>query len=170
MVFDYFRNKTGRRTAGLVFATALTLSCWAASPTVEKAVDATKPETQALGVVEAKAKVQSGQKITVQGKVKDFVAGHAVFTLADSSMKSCKDNGENCPTPWDYCCHPKETISKNSATVMLVANAGEKKPVKEEIKGVEGIDHLTAVAVEGTVQKDKAGNLVVFAEKIHVTK
>ena len=150
-----------------VMATLLATGAWAASPTVEKAVDTNKPASQPIGVVDAKTKAQNGQKVILQGKVKDFIAGHAAFIIADSTMKSCKDNGENCPTPWDYCCEPKDVISKNTATVMLVA---AQKPVKEEIKGVKGIDHLTPVAVEGTAQKDKAGNLVVYAEKIHVQK
>lgn len=169
-MFRNFQNTAARKLAGVAIAATLVSGAWAASPTVEKAVDANKPATQPLNVVEAKAKAQTGQKVVVQGKVKDFIAGNAVFTLADVNMKSCKDKGEDCPTPWDYCCETKESISKNSATVMLVAKAGEKKPVKEEIKGVKGIDHLTPVAVEGVAQKDKAGNLVVYAEKIHVTK
>ncbi len=158
-----------KRLAGCLAIAAFGTIAWAASPAVEKAVVTTAPTDKAVGVLEAKAKSESGQKVVVEGKVKDFVAGNAVFTIADKSMKSCKDNGEDCPTPWDFCCETKDTISKNTATVMIVA-PGEKKPIKEEVKGVKGIDHLVSVSAEGTIQKDKAGNLVVYAERVYVTK
>lgn len=169
-MFRSVHKKSAQRLAGFFVAAALATSAWAASPTVEQAIDTDKPTTQTLGVVEAKKKVETGQRVVVEGRVKDFMTGNAGFTMADKGMKSCKDNGEDCPTPWDFCCETKEVISQNSATVILVAKAGDKMPIKEELKGVEGIDHLTPVAVEGVAQKDKAGNLVVFAEKIHIVK
>ena len=157
-----------RKLSIAAVAAMFAVNAWAASPTVDKAVSADKPTSAPVNVADAKASSKTGQKVLVQGKVKDFITGVAGFTIADNRMKSCKDNGEDCPTPWDYCCEPKEVISKNSATVMLVT--ADRKPVKEAIKGVKGIDNLTPVAVEGTAQKDKAGNLVVYAEKVYVLR
>ncbi len=164
-------HSIGRKwAAGLMAAAALTANGWAASPELEKAVVSDAPSSGTLGVVAAKAQVKDGDRIVVEGRVKDFVNGQAVFTMADKAMKSCKDNGEDCPTPWDYCCETKETITKNTATVKLVGPAGGKKALKEGLKGVKGLDNLTLVAVEGIAQKDKAGNLIVLAERIHVKK
>jgi len=157
-----------RRALGVFSIISLGVIAHAASPELEKLVVADAATTKALGVVEATAKVQSGDRVAVQGKVKDFVDGQAVFTIADISMKDCKQNGESCPTPWDYCCETKETITKNTATVAVVGTG--KAPIKAGLKGVNGVDHLVTITAEGIVRKDKAGNLMVLAEKIHVKK
>ena len=136
---------------------------------MEKLIRSGQPTGKALGVVEAKAQSKDAEKVIVQGRIKDLIDGQAVFTIADSSMKSCKDNGENCPTPWDFCCESKATITKNTATVKVV-EAGSQKAIKEGLKGVKGLDNLVPVTVEGIAQKDKAGNLVVLAEKVYLKK
>lgn len=163
------QNNWAARLTGAMLALSLAAGASAASD-LDKVVVSDKATTKALGVVEAKSAVKDGDKVTVEGKVKDIVAGQAVFTLADTKMKDCKENGENCPTPWDYCCETKETIAKNTATVKVVGEAGGKKALKGEIKGLKGIDHLVKVTAEGTAQKDKAGNLIVLAEKLYVSK
>ncbi len=155
---------------GMIGAAALATNALAASPEAEKLVVLDAPTTATVGVIAAKEKVKDGDRIVVEGRVKDFVNGQAVFTLADKAMKSCKDNGEDCPTPWDFCCETKETITKNTATVILVGPAGGKKAVKEDLKGVKGLDNLVAVAVSGIARKDKAGNLMVLADRNHVQK
>ena len=163
-------NPTWVRRTTILALSAAASAVLAASPELEKVVISGQPTAKSLGVVEAKAQAKDAEKVVVQGKVKDFVEGQAVFTLADNAMKSCKDNGENCPTPWDYCCNSKDAISKNTATVKVIAEAGSKKALKENIQGVKGIDHLVPVTVEGTAQKDKTGNLVVLADKIYLSK
>lgn len=163
-------QKWVRRMVGVVSVAALAAVGQAASPEVEKAVVADAATTKALDVMAAKSSAKTGERVAVQGKVKDFVEGQAVFTIMDLSMKSCRDNGENCPTPWDYCCYQKSDISKGAATVKIVGPAGGKQAIKSGVKGVNGVDHLVTVTAEGVVQKDKAGNLIVLAEKVHVKK
>lgn len=142
-------------------------SAFAASPEIEGAVVAGPAPTVGLSVLDAKSKTKDKEKVSVQGRVKDFVSGQAVFTMTDASVASCKDLGEACPTPWDYCCTPKDQLTSASATVKLVS-AG--KTLKGELKGVKGIDHLKIVAAEGLAQRDKRGNLVILADKIYVVK
>lgn len=161
----YSSQRTWKAASAALFALVASAAL-AASPELEKTITADKASTKALNVVDAKSQAKDAEKVVVQGKVKDFVNGQAVFTLIDNSMKSCKDNGENCPTPWDYCCNAPATIAKNTATVKIV-DPSTKKALKENVQGVNGIDHLVAVTVEGTAQKDKAGNLVVLADKIY---
>lgn len=140
-----------------------------ASPEFDSAVVSGKSDAKAVGVIDAKASVSDGQKIVLQGRVKDFVDDQAVVTVTDTSLKSCKETGDNCPTPWDFCCHSKVEITSNSATVKLVGASG-KQAVKGGLKGVKGINHLTLLSAEGTAQKDKRGNLVILASRIYVTK
>lgn len=160
----------GRRVAGVISIATLAVVAQAASPELAKVVVADASTTTAQNVMQAKQKANSGERVAVQGKVKDFVDGQAVFTIMDLSMKSCRDNGENCPTPWDYCCYQKSDISKGAATVKIVGAAGGKQAIKSDVKGVNGVDHLVIVTAEGVAQKDKAGNLTVLADKVHVKK
>lgn len=160
------------RLAAAAFAMLLSISSFAASPEIEKAVVAGAPEgtSKPMGVLEAKVKADDAEKVAVQGRVKDMVDGQAVFTLIDNSMKSCRDSGEGCPTPWDYCCHTKPEITSATATVKLVGEAGGKQSLKGSVKGVKGIDHLTNVTITGTAQKDRLGNLVLLADRVYVKK
>jgi hypothetical protein len=160
------------RLAVAALATLLTVASHAAAPEVESAVQTGAPEGDAkpMGVFEAKAKAADAEKVTVAGRVKDIIDGQAVFTLIDNEMKSCKDNGENCPTPWDYCCYSKSEITSGTATVKLVGESGGQQALKGSLKGVKGVDHLVNVTVTGTAQKDKRGNLVVLADRVYVKK
>jgi len=157
------------RTAAVLALMTVSISLQAATPETEAAIVAGAPQGKALSVLEAKATAKDTDKIVVEGRVKD-IEGQAVFTLADTKMKSCTDNGENCPTPWDYCCLSKAEITSGTATVKLVGAAGGKQALKDSLKGVKGINHLVGVTVEGTAQKDKLGNLVVLASKVYVKK
>lgn len=169
MKFNALTNlRKGIFTLSLVSAWGL--SAFAATPILDKIVTNDAPTSPTSNVTDIKAQKELKEKVLVKGKVKDFVKGSSVFTIVDVKLKSCADNGESCPTPWDYCCETPTDISKNSATVIPVASPGEKKPVKESIQGVKGIKNLSTVAVYGSGKLDKAGNLIINAEKIYVTK
>lgn len=118
------------------------------------------------GVAAARSSAKDGDSVVVFGRVKDFVEGAAVFTIVDRSLKDCKERGDGCPTPWDYCCEPKEAVTSNTATVKIVG-AG-KSAIRTGAKGVGGIDHLVDVAAEGTARLDSQGNLTVEARKVYV--
>jgi hypothetical protein len=119
-----------------------------------------------MSVAAARSSAKDGDNIVVFGRVKDFVDGAAVFTFVDRSLKDCKERGDGCPTPWDYCCESKEALTSNSATVKIVGKGTA--PIRAGAKGVGGIDHLVDVAAEGTARLDPLGNLAIEARKVYV--
>ncbi len=120
----------------------------------------------ALAVAKAKKEAKDGAEVAVEGRVKDFVDGMAVFTIVDTVILSCDQEGEACPTPWDYCCEPKESMLANTATVKVVGAGAA--PIKANVKGVSGVDHLTTVVATGKARRDEAGNLTIEAAKVFV--
>jgi hypothetical protein len=124
--------------------------------------------TPASNVVETKEKAKDGEEVIVHGRVKDFVKGYAVLVIADTSMKACVDNPEEtCPTPWDYCCNPKEKIEKSVATVQLSEDGAT--PIKVELEGFRGLQRLSSyVTVKGKAKRDEAGNLTIVASNIFI--
>ncbi|MGI8908296.1 MAG: hypothetical protein ACR2IE_17620 [Candidatus Sumerlaeaceae bacterium] len=138
------------------------------SPELAKVVLASGAPQQTIGVAQAKKEIKDGDPIALVGRVKDFVEGQAVFTVMDSKIPSCSDNpGDKCPTPWDYCCETKETVTVNSATVKIVGDGTA--ALKGNLHGVNSIDHLTTVVAEGKAQRDPAGNLTVLANRVYLT-
>ncbi|MBX7245382.1 MAG: hypothetical protein K1X53_07775 [Candidatus Sumerlaeaceae bacterium] len=136
-----------------------------ANPALAKIV-VKDPAPAAIGVKAAKADLKTGDKAVVEGKVKDFVEGAAVITLVDLSMKDCKQRGEGCETPWDYCCEDPKAMTAATATVQAVGDGAA--PLPGSLKGVGTIDHLITVVAEGKVEKDDSGNLVIKASRIYV--
>lgn len=134
---------------------------------LDKLLLTTEP-TPASSVVETKEKVKDGEEVIVHGRVKDFVKGYAVLVIADTSMKACIDNTEEtCPTPWDYCCNPKEKIQKSVATVQLTEDGTT--PIKTELEGFKGLQRLSSyVTVKGKAKRDEAGNLTIIASNIFI--
>jgi len=129
--------------------------------------------TDGPGVGTAKPSAKVGQPITLVGCIggsKDpFVQGRAVFTIVDPTIVSCKAMGdeEHCPTPWDYCCEPRENLRKNIATIEIAGADGRPLPIA--VRGMDGLDPLATIAVTGTVtEANDAGLLVVRATRIAV--
>jgi hypothetical protein len=126
----------------------------------------------AVNVAEAKTTAQKGDKITVRGriggKVKPFVADRAVFQLVDASIPTCIDkHGDGCPTPWDYCCEPKDQVTAKSATVQLTGPDG--KPLELNLNGVSGIEPMAMVVVRGEVaDKPNENVMIINAEGVYV--
>lgn len=120
----------------------------------------------ALAVTKAKKEAKDGADVVVEGRVKDFMDGMAVFTIVDTAILSCDQRGDACPTPWDFCCEPKDKIAANTATVKVMGAGAT--PLKAEVKGVSGVDHLTTVVATGKARKDEAGNLTIEAAKVYV--
>jgi hypothetical protein len=136
-------------------------------PELEKIVVTGAPQN-ALAVTAAKKDTKDGDSVVVEGRVKDFVEGRATMTIADNKLQSCKDRGEGCKTPWDYCCNSAKEIAEASAVVKVVDDAA--KPVKVGLQGVKKLDHLSKVAVEGKVQRDLDGTFVIQATKVYVAE
>jgi hypothetical protein len=133
----------------------------------------TRGAVEGPGVGAAKATAKVGQPITVVGRIggseNPYVAGRAVFTIVDPSLKSCADAGDDdhCTTPWDYCCESRESLKKNVATIEIAGADGRPLPIA--VRGIEGLDPLATIAVTGTVtEANDAGLLVIRATRIAV--
>lgn len=125
----------------------------------------------AVGVGAARESAKADETIVVVGRIggstEPFVDGLPVFTIVDPNLAHCADD-EGCPTPWDYCCTPREQITANSATVQLVDGAGA--PVSGDARELLGVKELSEVVVEAKAKRDEAGNLELLAQKVYVRK
>ena len=117
---------------------------------------------------------KDGDEVVVAGKVggrrEPFVAGRALMTVVDVNQQSCKEiEGDNCPTPWDYCCVPQDALAPNLATVQFVGADG--KPLKADLTSVSGLKPLSEVVVKGNVQRGADGKSVIInATGLYVKK
>ena len=131
---------------------------------------AQSPEAQSTAVLEGRKSAQAGADFVLKGRVKDFVSGRAAFTLIDSSLRACSDEGDpmqdSCETPWDYCCIPGEEVAAACATVEFRDAAGV---IKQPIEGFHGLNHLDTVIVRGTVETDPSGNMTLVAKSFTFT-
>lgn len=127
----------------------------------ESAWSATAP-SNAKPAGQVRRDVKDGESVVAKGRIKDFVSGRAVFTLIDTSLKSCREiEGDNCPTPWDYCCVEPNLIAQNTLTVEFQDASG--RPLKADAKGFHGLDHLQLVTVAGKAKKSADGNVTIAA-------
>ena len=101
----------------------------------------------------------------MRGRVGVEGSDAAYFSLVDLSQKGCIEMGDECPTPWDYCCTPADVMAKQSATVEFRVDG---KLAAGSVLGVHGIDHLKEVVVTGEARKDAGGNVIVVASGIWV--
>ncbi|MHC4990810.1 MAG: hypothetical protein ACYTGC_07490 [Planctomycetota bacterium] len=123
----------------------------------------------AVPVAQAKQPAREGDQIVVRGRIggrpDPMSRDVAMFVMMDPALPSCRERGDGCRKPWDYCCETTETITANSATVQLVDDARD--PMAIDL-GTHGFEPLDEVVVVGTVgpRPDEA-MLVINAEKIH---
>lgn len=121
-------------------------------------------------VAEVRTAAEAGQEVVVIGRIagqtEPFVAGRAIFMLADRSIPSCTEkHGPGCRTPWDFCCEAKETVRAGTATVQIVGPDG--KPLKIGLENQRGLKPLADVVIAGKVST--AGDaLVIDATGIYV--
>ena len=130
---------------------------------------ATAPE-KPVEVIEARASAKDGEEITVVGRIggskTPWINDRAAFSIVDRSLKPCSDlPGDNCPTPWDYCCQT-DKLPKGTALIKVVDAQGQL--VKTSAKNIPGVKELAIVVVKGTAQRDEAGNLTVVARGVYV--
>lgn len=128
----------------------------------------------AVDVVAAKQSAQPGDLVVVRGKIggrKDpFVEGRAIFQLVDASLPTCADNpGDGCPTPWDYCCEPKDQVAAKSTTVQVTGTDG--KPLALNLNASGGFKPMATVIVRGKVAaRPNESTMIVNADGIYVVK
>ncbi len=125
----------------------------------------------AKSVTELKKDAKEGDEVIIRGvvggAVDPFVANRAMVSLIDYTVVSCKDNGESCPTPWDYCCTPQEELTQARATIQVTGSDGF--PLKVGLSAGQKIKPYDVIIVRGKVgPRPSAEVLVVNAEAIHV--
>lgn len=124
----------------------------------------------AVNVASLKASAKEGDQVVLRGRIggrSDPISkGSAVFVVMDPGVPSCADSpDDHCPTPWDYCCEPPESIMANSATVQIVNESGE--PIVFDLAGL-GFKPLDTVVVTGTVGPRPSDNvLTIRATHVH---
>jgi hypothetical protein len=125
----------------------------------------------AKGVLDLRKEAKDGEDIVVVGRVggrvEPFVKGRTSFTIVDPSLKTCSDiEGDNCSTPWDYCCERPEDLARATVLVKFVDEGG--KTLEQDAREVLGIKPLQTVVVRGRAKRDGDGNLTVLASGLHV--
>jgi hypothetical protein len=104
----------------------------------------------AVNVGEAKQSVSEGDEVALRGRIggraDPMSADSAVFVIMDVSVPSCADEeGDNCATPWDYCCEPRESIAASNATVQLVDDTGAPLAIDLRRHGLKPLDEVIVV-------------------------
>lgn len=150
------KGSTSKTPAGALPASSVPESFW---------LTTAPPGAKNVGVVRKDAK--TGDTVVVNGIVggtkRPFTDGAAAFTLVDDGVKKCTE-GE-CESPWDFCCEPPDSLSRNMVIVEFRDGA---KPLKTSARGFHGLDHMKNVTVTGEAQRDEAGNVIVVAKGIYV--
>lgn len=100
----------------------------------------------------------------IGGKKNPWIKGIAAFPIVDRSLQSCDQKGHNCPTPWDYCC----SVNLSKAMVLVIVADEKGQPVKRDARELLGVKELDTVVVQGKARRDKAGNVVIMASKLHI--
>lgn len=139
-----------------------------------KALFAAGPIADAQDVLAVKKSAEAGKEVVIHGRVggreDPFVAGRAIFIVADMSLPPCNArSADMCKTPWDYCCEPKDALTAATATIQVVGADG--KPLKIDLSKTPELQPLTEVTIKGKVsQKEGEQILVIDAQSIYVKK
>jgi len=134
----------------------------------------TAAPADAKDVKDAKAAAKTGDTVVLTGRIggskEPFVPGRALFTLVDGHLPACGETSkeDDCETPWDFCCEPRDTMTANTATVQVVGPEGQ--PLKTSLENVQGLKKLAKVTIVGKVAKAEPGNLLIEATGIYVTQ
>ena len=164
---------------GLAIATLV--GCGAQSPAPQAAARpaATQAGAQYLlasepagvrSILQVRDESKNGDEVVLVGRiggdVNPWVEGRAAFSLVDLSARACSDiPGDNCPTPWDYCCETDKLV-KGKTLIKFVGSDG--KPVATDARELLGVKELDTLVVQGKAQRDGSGNLTILASKIFV--
>jgi hypothetical protein len=150
------------------------------APSSDLTSDLTLPEvlfltaapSGAVSLSEAKSTASVGDEVILKakigGRVEPFAEQAATFLVADRSMPTCLDRhgDEGCPTPWDYCCEPRESLLASLATVQLVDGAG--RPLRMSLNGRNGLAPMKDIIVVGTVSQSDGPAFVINADGIYL--
>jgi hypothetical protein len=120
-------------------------------------------------VVKVRKEGKDGEGVIVVGRIggrtNPWIKGAAAFTMVDEAVKSCDQiPGDNCPTPWDYCC--ETGLLQKTVLVTFVDGAG--KIVKKDARQLLKVRELQTVVVKGKVKRDKTDNVSIQATNVFV--
>ena len=120
-----------------------------------------------IGVGEARLNAHEGKPVALRGQIggvaQPFADKYAMFLLADMQLKP---PAHSCASPWDFCSEPREKVQANLATIRVVDATGNL--FKVSLQGVNGLQPLSEVVVQGTVAKRDQNVLIVNASAIFV--
>jgi hypothetical protein len=126
----------------------------------------------ARNVIDLKNAAKDGDEIVVVGRIGGSVkpfTGRAAFTIVDVKFKPCNEiEGDNCPTPWDYCCDPPDALAKGTVLIKLVEASGKTRP--EDAKQLLDVKELQTVVVKGLARRDEGKSISVVATGIFIKK
>lgn len=110
----------------------------------------TSAPENAVDVGEAKQSATDGDEVALRGRIggraDPMSKDSAMFVMMDTGVPSCAEiEGDACPTPWDYCCEPSESITANNATVQLVGADGAPLAIDLRQHGLEPLDEVIVV-------------------------
>jgi hypothetical protein len=121
------------------------------------------------GIIDLRKAAKDGDEVVVVGKIggrdDPWYARQAGFTIVDASIPSCLDTGDGCKTPWDYCCTPKEELTRGMVAVKLVDAAG--KVVTGDARKLLGLRELNTVVAKGKYRQE-GDSFVVHATAVYV--
>ena len=121
------------------------------------------PPAGAIAVTAAKSAGPADQ-VVVRGRISEVTTGRAQFEIVDTGLDYCGEkHPENCPTPWDYCCHKAETITAN--TIVVEARGADGQPLATPSLG--DLRLLDLVVVSGKLTKDEHGHHILVATGWH---
>ena len=122
------------------------------------------------GIGETKKTAKAGDKVVLRGviggRVDAMSNDTALLVLMDTGVENgCTSKGDNCATPWDYCCATPEDLAANNATVQLVDESGAPIAIDLRTKGIAPLDTVIIVGVVGPRPTEDV--LVVKATSIY---
>ncbi|QDS97550.1 hypothetical protein [Adhaeretor mobilis] len=124
----------------------------------------------AVGVIAARESADDGAPIVLIGRIggsaRPWVDGRAAFTLLDASM-AVVANGESSGETelcLDDCC----ASDRQKCTTLVKVVDAQGKLVPVDSRELLGLKESDLVVVQGTAQKDEAGNFVMLAKGVYV--
>lgn len=124
-------------------------------PTMPSVAWSTEPLSGAINVREAREQRKDGDEVVLRGTLQDF-GELATFKLVEDSLKDCNEMGDECDTPWDFCCTSPETLAELTVNVEFLEGD---LPASWSLRGAHGLDHLAEVTVAGRLRFDAQKNM-----------
>lgn len=130
----------------------------------------TEEPQNARDVIAVREDAQDEADVTVVGRIggsrDPWVEGRAAFSIVDLSLKACSDiEGDECKTPWDYCCQT-DLLPKATVLVKVVDESGNL--IDTDSRKLLSVEELDTVVACGKAKRDGAGNLTVLTNKLYV--